>query len=128
MEYYLTKEIHFELGYSNYQFEVTKSDKTQQLLPNTSPNKYKAGITYLKPESFDFQVNLNYTEGFDWLAGTYVGRVPDYAVLNFSAGYYLIKNLEIGVNVYNVLNRKHYEIFGGTYVPRYTTFKLSYQI
>lgn len=128
LEYFLTKEFHLDFGYSNYNYEVVEADLNQTLLPNTSPNKYKIGLTYTRTKSFDFQLNFNYTEGFDWLAGTYIGHVPDYGVLNLSAGYYLITNLEVSANVYNLLNRRHYEIFGGTYIPRYTTIKLSYQI
>ncbi|OGU57853.1 MAG: hypothetical protein A2X64_10180 [Ignavibacteria bacterium GWF2_33_9] len=126
MEYYFSREFHFDFGYSHYDFNIVKADANQELLPNTSPNKYRIAANYEKAKVFDAQISFDYTQGYDWLAGTYVGYVPDYGVLNFTAGYYLADNLELSVNVYNALNRKHYEIFGGTYIPRYTTFRLNF--
>lgn len=128
LNYFITQKLLLDLGYTNYNFTIKKSSETQKLLPNTSPNKYKIGLSYIEKNFIDIKVDFAYTQGFDWLAGTTVGYVPDYAVLNLNAGFYPIDNFEVGINVYNLLDRKHYEMFGGTYIPRYTTIKLSYQI
>lgn len=128
LAYYLNKELHLDFGYSNYNFEIVKADPKQQVLPNTSPNKLKIGATYIKPELFDCSVSYNYTQGYDWLAGTYVGYVPEYGIVNLTAGYYIMKNVELSLNIYNLLDKKHYEIFGGTYIPRYTTLKFNFKV
>jgi outer membrane receptor protein involved in Fe transport len=70
---------------------------------------------------------MQYSAGFDWLAGTYVGYVPEYTILNLNAGMYVFDSMRLGVNVYNLLNRKFYQVFGGTYLPRYFTAKISYE-
>jgi len=128
LTYFLTNEMYLDLGYSNYNFDVVRANQYQQILPNTTPNKYQIGLSYEKKDMFDANINFSYTQGFDWLAGTYVGYVPAYALVNLNVGCYVIKNLDLGLNINNLLDRKHYEIFGGTYIPRYTTFRISYKI
>jgi iron complex outermembrane receptor protein len=128
LNYFITQKLLVDVGYTNYNFSILKSNDSQKLLPNTSPNRYKIGLSFVERNLLDIKLDFAYTQGFDWLAGTMVGYVPDYAVLNLNAGFYPIKNLEVGINIYNLLDRKHYEMFGGTYIPRYTTIKLSYQI
>ncbi|MBI3258551.1 MAG: TonB-dependent receptor, partial [Ignavibacteriae bacterium] len=56
------------------------------------------------------------------------GSVPEYWVVNFNAGYNFTKDLRLGVNVFNLLDREHYEIFGGTILHRYATAELSLMI
>ncbi len=126
--YLYDNNLSLEAGYSNYNFEVIQANKFQQIMPNTAPNKYRLAINYAQKGIFDARVDFSYTQGFDWLAGTYVGYVPDYALVNLNIGVYPIDNLEVGLYVFNLLDRKHYQMFGGTYLPRYTTMKISYQI
>ena len=126
--YLFDSYLSFELGYSNYNFEIIQANQYQQILPNTAPNKYRVAINYAQKGIFDARVDFSYTQGFDWLAGTYVGYVPDYAIVNLNVGFYPIENLEVGLYVFNLLDRQHYQIFGGTYLPRYTTMKISYQL
>lgn len=126
--YLYDNNLSFEAGYSNYNFEVIQANQYQQIMPNTSPNKYRFAANYTQKGLFDARIDFSYTQGFNWLAGTYVGYVPDYALVNLNIGVYPIQNLEVGLYVFNLLDRKHYQMFGGTYLPRYTTMKISYQI
>lgn len=126
--YLVDNNLSFEAGYSNYNFEIIKANKYQAILPNTSPNKYRLAANYVKKGLLDARIDFSYTQGFDWLAGTYVGYVPDYALVNLNIGIYPIDNLEVGLYIFNLLDRKHYQMFGGTYLPRYTTMKISYQL
>lgn len=126
--YLMNNNLSFEIGYSNYNFDIVQANQYQQILPNTSPNKYRAAINYTQKGAYEARIDFSYTQGFDWLAGTYVGYVPDYSLLNLNLGVYPIDNLEIGLYVFNLLDKKHYQMFGGTYLPRYTTMKISYQI
>lgn len=126
--YLYDNNLSFEAGYSNYNFELIQANQYQKIMPNTPPNKYRLAAVYTQKGIFDARIDFSYTQGFDWLAGTYVGYVPDYALLNLNIGVYPIDNLEVGLYVFNLLDRKHYQMFGGTYLPRYTTMKISYQI
>ena len=55
---------------------------------------------------------------YPWAAGIYQGRILAYTLLNLSASYEITNNLTAGVNVANLLDRRHYEIFGGSVIGR----------
>lgn len=122
----IARNLTFSGNYSHYEFNVEKNASDPDILSNTSPDKFNLALSYNKQGAYDASLSLTYSRKFDWLAGTYIGEVPTYTVVNFSAGYYIFKNLQAGVYVYNILNEKHYEIFGGTYMPRYATGRLSF--
>jgi len=125
VNYNISSNLSVNANYSYYDFEVVDAVQSQPLLPNTSPHKFNFSLNYEEKRAYDASVSFNYTEGFKWLAGTFTGEVPGYAYVNISAGYYIMDNLHFGVNVFNVLDRKFYQIYGGTYLPRYTTAKLT---
>lgn len=125
--YYFTDELLVSGNYSYYDFEVAEANVNQPLLANTSPHKLNLSASYVKQKSFDVSVSFNYTKGYDWLAGTYVGTVPSYAIVNLSGGIYISDNLNLGVNIFNLLNRHFYQVFGGTYLPRLATVKATYE-
>jgi iron complex outermembrane receptor protein len=126
VNYLLTAKLMLGGNYSYYGFNISKSSSDPDLLPNTSPHKFTLSASYIEPQKFDVNISLIHSQEFDWLAGTFVGVVPTYNIVNLNAGYYIAQNLNIGLNVYNLFNEEHYEIFGGTYMPRYTTARISY--
>ncbi|MBU3740709.1 MAG: TonB-dependent receptor, partial [Candidatus Kapabacteria bacterium] len=97
------------------------------LSPNTSPHRFNISATYIKQNAWDASVMLRYVEGFAWLAGDFQGYVPSYAVVNLNAGYHVTQDLRLGLVVNNLLNRRHFEIFGGSNIPRLTYLSASYQ-
>ncbi len=127
VNYNMSQNISCNANYAYYDFKVVESNKAQPLLPNTSPNRFNVSMTYQEKKCYDASLSFNYTEGYRWLAGTYEGYVPSYAILNLNAGVYLTDNLHLGLNVFNILNRQFYQVYGGTYLPRYTTIRLSWQ-
>lgn len=127
VHYNIDKNITVSGNYSYYGFNVVEGNSSQPLLPNTSPNRVNFSFTYNEPKSWDVSVSFNYTQGFEWLAGTYTGEVPAYSIVNINGGAYLNNNLQMSFNVFNLLNRKFYQIFGGTYLPRYATLRIAYE-
>jgi len=127
INYYLTDKLLLSGNYSYYDFNVVEANINQPLLPNTSPNKFNLTASYVLPKTFDLTLSFSYVQGYDWLAGTYVGTVPEYYLVNLNGGIYIINNLRLGFNIYNLLNFKHYEIFGGTYLPRMATARLTFE-
>jgi outer membrane receptor for ferrienterochelin and colicins len=136
----LIEEIGFELGV-NYYFNdnllftgsyayinarvLENAVPAQPIFPNTSPHRINLGATYTVPNKYDFSANLRYVEGFPWLAGVQQGFVPTFAVLNLNGSYYVMRNWKVGFNVFNALDRRHYQIFGGTILQRQATISTS---
>lgn len=125
--YFLTHELSINANYAY--LDVAVSDNAvpeNRILPNTSRHRINTGIEYQRPGVVDGSINLRYVEGFDWIAGFFEGHVPSYAVVNISAGYFVLPQMRLGINVFNALDRAHYEIFGGTILRRQVTGSVSY--
>ncbi len=125
--YFLTNEISLNANYAYLDTRVVSNDEVRaKILPNTSRHRINGGISYLRPGEFDAGLTIRYVEGFRWLAGTTEGFVPAYAVVNLNAGYYIFPELRASLNVFNLLDRAHYEVFGGTILRRQATVTMSY--
>lgn len=126
LSYYFNKNISLTGNYSHYNFNIEKKSGDPDILPNTSPNKINLSAVYQIPQKFDASVSFQYSDNFDWLAGAYTGVVPAYKIVNVNAGYFILKNLQIGAYVFNLFNQKHYQMFGGTYLPRNFNLKTTF--
>jgi outer membrane receptor protein involved in Fe transport len=71
-----------------------------------------------KELGLDAGVKLKYVPSFEWAAGIYQGTIPAYTLVNAAASYKMTPNLVLGINVSNLLDREHYEIFGGSFLRR----------
>lgn len=130
--YYVNDNLLLTANYAYLAIEVIENNSpTNKILPNTSPNRVNVGFEY-KNTIFDmpFKViaNARGVESFKWIAGFYEGNVPGYYVVNLSGNIDLTKEINLGFNVFNLLDKKHYEIFGGTYLRRYGSVSLSYTL
>lgn len=133
VNYYLTNELLLSGNYSYYSFDLVDATTPNPflakgdnlLLPNTSPHRVNLTATYSVTNEFDVSATLRYVEGFAWLAGDFKGFVPSYALVNINGGVNVTDELRLGVNVFNLLNREHYEILGGTLMPRIFTANAS---
>jgi iron complex outermembrane receptor protein len=129
LNYYLSDRLVVSANAAWLGFSVVENNlPTQKIVPNTSPRRYNIGLSYTEPQRFDASIMLRYSDGFTWVAGLFEGYVPAYAVVNLNAGYYLTNDLRLSLNVFNLLDRPHYEIFGGTILRRYGTVGLSYEL
>lgn len=128
--YYLNDQVMISANYTHLGFRIKENEiAANKILPNTSANKFNFGVNYEEKNGalpFNVSLQLRGVEGFKWIAGFYEGYVPEYWVTNLSGGVSITKDVKLGVNIFNLLNRKHYEIFGGTFLERYATATLSY--
>ncbi len=125
--YFLTNELSVNANYAYLDTKVVDNDvPAAKILPNTSRHRINGGISYLNAGNYDAGLEIRYVEGFKWIAGLFEGFVPSYAVVNLNAGYYITPELRASVNVFNLLDRQHYEVFGGTILRRQVTGTISY--
>jgi iron complex outermembrane receptor protein len=127
LNYYLTSNLQLGANASWYGFRVVENNTpSQPIFPNTSPLRANASITYTEPSFYDVTLQISHVQGFQWLAGVFLGYVPEYTIVNLSGGVQVLSNLRLGFNVFNLLDRQHFQIFGGTYLPRMATVKIDY--
>lgn len=131
--YYFSDQLLVSANYAWLGTDVVENKvSANKILPNTSPHRVTLGASYTE-QDYDIGLQFRYVEKFQWVAGLSEGSVPAYAVLNLNAGYTFRdflgsdKNMRIGGNVFNVLDRRHYQIFGGTILQRYATLTVSYE-
>ena len=75
------------------------------------------GATYQRPR-FAASFRHRWVDGFLWASGRFVGPVPSYNVSDLNASYSLTKRVQLGANISNLFDRRHYEMFGGDILQR----------
>lgn len=136
ISYFPTKNLELQANYSYFDFNLLDAKTTNPFLisgfdiisANTSPNRVNLSATYSEPRLFDITIQYRFVDSFTWLAGDFRGEVPSYGIVNLNGGYQFSDNLKAGFNVYNLLDVKHFQILGGTLVPRLANVSLSYTI
>jgi len=132
VNYYINDNFLLTANYAHLQIEVIENDApTNKILPNTSPNRINLGLEYkdkIYNMPFKLIVNTRAVQDFQWIAGFFEGRVPGYYVVNLSGNIDITEKINFGFNVFNLLDRRHYQIFGGTILERYATATLSYTL
>ncbi len=134
LAYQLTRYMELTGNYAFYHANLLDAKTTNPFLatgsallsPNTSPHRFNIGANYVVPLAWDASVVLRYVEGFAWLAGDFQGYVPSYAVVNVNAGVYVFEELRLGLAINNLLDRRHYEAYGGSNIPRLTYVSATY--
>jgi iron complex outermembrane receptor protein len=117
VNYNLTRSIQLNANYAFFDFEVKEQGANDVLVPNAPGDKVNVGVTY-RDSRLEAQVSFKYVPGYDWAAGIFKGKILAYGVLNLSGSYDLMENLEVALNVTNLLDRVHYQIFGGSLLYR----------
>jgi outer membrane receptor protein involved in Fe transport len=118
LNYTLSESWILEANYSFFDFHIEEQNANSPLLPNTPQDKINGGITYRRGTALQVGVTAKYVPSFDWAAGIYQGRILAYTVVNLAARYMVSPNLTLGLDVSNLLDREHYEIFGGSLLKR----------
>jgi outer membrane receptor protein involved in Fe transport len=104
-------------NYALFAFSVSGANENDVLLPNAPRYKLNGGVTVTR-DGFTGGLSVKYVPGFDWAAGIFKGPVPAYTLVNLDASYQLTSQIEMGVNVTNLLDRGHYQLFGGSLLQR----------
>ncbi len=117
MNYYASSQVQFTANYAFFDFKVKEQNVNDALLPNAPKHKVNAGVTY-HHEELEIGISGKVVPSYDWAAGIYKGRILSYAIFNLNAAYQLTRELGLGLNVTNLLDREHYQIFGGSLIGR----------
>jgi len=114
---YLNSQWVLDANYSWFDFDVKNQIAADPLLPNTAENRYGVGITY-NGSKFNGSAKWRHSDEYAWSAGVFQGFVPSYDVVDLVAGFRINDRIEVGLNVTNLFDDKHFEIFGGDILER----------
>ncbi len=130
VNYYLFDNLLLNGNVAFLDFDIIENEvPVNKILPNTSRLRGNIGAEYNNKVSgmpFNLRVNVRGVQGFQWIAGFFEGHVPEYWVTNLSGDIDLTEKINLGFNVFNLFDRRHYQIFGGTILERYATANVSY--
>ena len=104
-------------NYTYFDFNVEESTLAgDALLPNTPKHKGNVGFTFNNLDRWSVGAGVHMQEGFDWAAGVFAGHVPGFATVDLNGGYVVNEWARINLVWNNVLDKHHYELFGGSVI------------
>lgn len=115
----------FNANYNFFDFEVKEELRENPLVPNAPGHRVAATLSYLG-DRFDALVKSRWVESHRWRSGLFDGTVPHYNVVEATLRYALDERITLGVDVANVLDEGHYEVFGGDVLERRAQVYVSY--
>jgi iron complex outermembrane recepter protein len=120
LSYYFGK--HFACT-GNYSWnKLDRHGSTDPLIPafNTPEHKFNIGVNGRDIKNFGFNVNYKYVSGFTFEGSPqFTGPIDSYGIVDIQVNRRFPKmytTLKIGAS--NLLNNKHYEVYGGPLVGR----------
>jgi outer membrane receptor protein involved in Fe transport len=106
-------------------FNVKSQAAESVISPNVPSRQFSAGTTYAGPR-LSVSGTIRAVNAFDWNSGVFVGRVPAYAVVDAAAGFKLQHGWRADIDAANLLDYRHYELFGGSVLGRRVLASLVY--
>lgn len=115
----------FDLSYTRFEFDVEEAARESPLAANAPENQAGFGIAYSQGR-FDGGLRARWVDGFPWQSGVFAGEVPSYTVVDLSWNTELKAGWRLSLDVTNLLDDEHYEIFGGDLLRRRALLHVTY--
>ena len=109
--------VMLDANYGWFGFTVREKSFAADVHPNVPAHQASGGLSYLSGP-VTAALHYRWADRFQWASGIFVGPVPAYGVATLDASYRLQPGWSLGVNVSNLLNNVHYEVFGGDLLRR----------
>jgi iron complex outermembrane receptor protein len=126
LKYFFNKYLTADLGYTWFDFAVREELAQDPIVPNTPGHRFNVGAAYTS-DRIDASILYRWVDEFPWGCGIFVGPVGSYGLVNVIANYHLTNGFSLGLNISNLLNDKHYELFGGDILARNIVATFSYR-
>lgn len=135
LDYYLNN--HYSLN-GNYSWnKLLKSDKDDPIIPafNTPEHKFNVGVSGKelkigKAKNFGFRATYKWVQGFTFEGSPqFSGKIPSYGLVDGQINYvFNTINTTLKVGCSNILNNRHYEVYGGPLIGRLGYISLTYNL
>ncbi len=113
----LSEAWSFELSGNWFDFDVQGQLDQDPLIANAPEFQFALGLLY-QAERFSASARYRHVDGFDWAAGAFAGPIPSYDLLAMTASYRFSQQLDVELEVSNLTDDEHYQIFGGDLIGR----------
>jgi outer membrane receptor protein involved in Fe transport len=98
-------------------FDFNPGSQSAGIVPNSPTHTLAAGAMYQRG-GLSAAVRVRWVDDFAWASGVHRGLVPSYTNAEVVARVPLSRHWSAGVDVNNVFNDRHYELFGGDLLGR----------
>jgi outer membrane receptor protein involved in Fe transport len=126
LRYFLGKHWNMDFNYTWFDYKVKEQLIEDKILANTPEHRINLGMAYVS-DRFNMSLRYRWVDGFPWAAGTFMGDVKSYSLIDLISNFKIGDRFSLGANISNVLNNKHYEIFGGDILRRRAVASISYR-
>jgi len=110
-------EWSIDTSYTRFDVTLVESTPGLEPKPNAPKNRVTFGVSYARA-AFAASFHHRWVDEFPWASGLFVGLVPSYNVSDLNASYSLSRRWEVGANISNAFDQRHYEMFGGDVLGR----------
>jgi iron complex outermembrane receptor protein len=124
--YFPAKHWTAELTYSHFNFDVSRDLPDQPITANTTPHRAGAALSYTRAP-VAVSVRYRRSDAFLWATGVFRGNVPAYSLLELGSTASFGPHYSARLNIANLLDDRHYELFGGDVLRRRAVVDLIYR-
>ena len=115
--HFLGSSWQLKLSAASASYTVRDSPPENLLLPN-APELQATASAVGTFKRWNGSLHLRWVDGFDWSSGFFQGPVPSYALADLHLAHQLTDSLRIGIDVGNLTDNRHYQVFGGNLLRR----------
>jgi outer membrane receptor protein involved in Fe transport len=127
LNYYIGKYFALTTNYSYNLLDKEGSD--DPLIPafNTPEHKFNIGFNGRDIGNFSFNVNYKWVDGFNYEGSPqFTGPIKSYDVVDAQVNYkFLDEKLVFKLGASNILDKKHYQLYGGPLIGRLYYFSIT---
>ena len=106
-----------DLNYAWFDFDVARDLPDDPVSSNSAPHRVSAGLMYTA-DPYAASVRYRWSDEFAWKSGVFRGTVPAFALVDAVVQRTLTPHLAVRIDVANLFDNHHYELFGGDILRR----------
>ena len=126
LRYFLGKRWSVDFNHTWFDYSVKDELIADKILANAPKHRTNLGMAYVS-DRFDMSLRYRWVDGFPWAAGVFAGDVKSYSLIDLTSNFKVSGGFSFGANISNLLNKKHYEFFGGDILRRRAVASISYR-
>jgi outer membrane receptor protein involved in Fe transport len=123
---FISDKWNVDINYTWFDYKVKEELIGDIILANTPKHRINLGISYLS-KRLDLSMRYRWVDAFPWSEGIFNGEVRSYSLIDFTTNIHLGSGFAFGINISNLLDKKHYQMFGGDIIRRNAVVTLSYR-